>query len=98
MSLIAHLQQIPDFRAARGQRHPLWLVLVLIILGAMMGYWGYRPLAEFVEVYGKEICCKLGFASNMPLPSYSTFRRVMQGLDYDVLYQIKQCLRQIGHL
>ncbi|MBW4542521.1 MAG: transposase family protein [Myxacorys chilensis ATA2-1-KO14] len=45
MSLIEHLQQIPEFRAARGQRHELWLVLLLIILGAMIGYWGYRPLA-----------------------------------------------------
>ncbi|MBD1854000.1 MULTISPECIES: hypothetical protein [Leptolyngbya] len=28
MSLIEHLQQIPEFRAARGQRHELWLVLL----------------------------------------------------------------------
>lgn len=72
-------------------------MLVLIILGAIMGYWGYRPLAEFVEVYGKEICCKLGFASNMPLPSYSTFRRVMQGLDYDVLAKVFTEWAQLQH-
>lgn len=85
MSLIEHLQQIPEFRAARGQRHHLWLVLLLIILGAMVGYWGYRPLSEFVSIYGKEICQKLELAPDTKLPSYSTFRRVMQGLDYDVL-------------
>ncbi len=82
MNLIEHLQQVPEFRAARGQRHPLWLVLLLIILGAMMGYWGYRPLAEFVEAYGKAVCTKLGLAEDTKLPSYSTFRRVMQQLDY----------------
>lgn len=46
MSLIEHLQQISEFRAARGQRHQLWFILLLLILGAMMGYWDYRPLAE----------------------------------------------------
>lgn len=88
MSLIDHLKQVPEFRAARGQRHELWLVLLLIILGAMMGYWGYRPLAEFIEVYGQEICCKLDLAPDTKLPSYSTFRRVMQQLDYQVLADV----------
>jgi hypothetical protein len=70
---------------ARGQRHPLWLILLLIILGAMMGYWGDRPLVEFVEVYGQDICRKLDIVEDTQLPSYSTFRRVMQQLDYQVL-------------
>lgn len=76
---------MPEFRAARGQRHPLWLILLLIILGAMMGYWGYRPLAEFTERYGSEVCRRLELAEDTKLPSYSTFRRVMQQLDYQVL-------------
>ncbi len=97
MSLIAHLQRIPEFRAARGQRHPLWLVLALIILGAMMGYWGYRPLAEFVRVYGQEICRKLELDPETPLPSYSTFRRVMQQLDYEVLAQVFTHWAQLQH-
>ncbi len=85
MNLIDHLKQVPEFRAARGQRHPLWLILLLIILGAMMGYWGYRPLAEFVALYGRDICRKLDIAEDTKLPSYSTFRRIMQQLDYQVL-------------
>jgi hypothetical protein len=97
MSLIKHLQQVPEFRAARGQRHELWLILLLIILGAMMGYWGYRPLAEFVEGYGQEICRKLNLAPDTPLPSYSTFRRVMQGLDYDVLANVFTQWAQFQH-
>ena len=97
MSLIEHLQQIPEFRAARGQRHELWLVLLLIILGAMMGYWGYRPLAEFVEVYGREICQTLELAPDTKLPSYSTFRRVMQQLDYYVLADVFTDWAQLQH-
>jgi hypothetical protein len=97
MSLIEHLRQIPEFRAARGQRHELWFVLLLIILGALMGYWGYRPLAEFVEIYGQEICQKLELASDQKLPSYSTFRRVMQQLDYHVLAAVFTDWAQVQH-
>lgn len=54
----------------------------------MMGDWGYRPLAEFVEVYGQAVCQKLELAPGTKLPSYSTFSRVMQQLDDHVLISI----------
>lgn len=37
MTLIEQLHQVPEFRAARGQRHELWFVLLPIILGSMLG-------------------------------------------------------------
>ncbi len=48
-SLIDYLKQIPDHRAPHGLRHPLWLVLLLIVMGMMSGYYGYRQLGRFVE-------------------------------------------------
>lgn len=87
MSLIDLLKSVPDFRARRGIRHPLWLVRLCIILGAMMGYWGYRPLAEFVEDYGSAWRAELDLSDEMALPSYSTFRRVMNGLEFEALSQ-----------
>ncbi|NES85590.1 MAG: transposase family protein [Moorea sp. SIO2B7] len=41
-SLIDYLQAIPDFRNKKGCRHPLWLVLLIIIMGMISSYWGYR--------------------------------------------------------
>lgn len=88
MSLIELLQTLPDFRAKRGVRHPLWLVLLCIILGAMLGYWGYRPLAEFVEDYGSVVRAQLQLSEDVALPSYSTFRRVMHGLDFEAFTEL----------
>jgi type VI protein secretion system component VasF len=48
-SLIDYLQQIPDPRHPNGRRHPFWLVLLLIIMGLMSRYYGYRGLGTFVE-------------------------------------------------
>lgn len=55
------------------------------------------PLAEFVEVYGREICQTLELAPDTKLPSYSTFRRVMQQLDYYVLADVFTHWAQLQH-
>ncbi|WP_081431313.1 transposase family protein [Moorena bouillonii] len=44
-----YLKEIPLHRSPHGLRHPLWLVLLIIIMGMMSGYWGYRQLGRFVE-------------------------------------------------
>lgn len=82
MSLIERLQHLPDNRSFKGQRHAQWVLLVLMILGAISGYWGYRPLEEFTQAYGRAIYAELGVPETTRLPSYSTFRRLMQDLDY----------------
>jgi hypothetical protein len=44
MNLIEALQTVPDYRQARGKRHPLWIILVFIVMGNLAGYPGNRPL------------------------------------------------------
>lgn len=84
MSLLLILQKIPDFRGARGQRYPLAGVLLIIIIGALCGYWGYRPLADFSGRYAPQLRPLLGLSATQALPSYSTFRRILQGLDFEL--------------
>ncbi|WP_353736864.1 transposase family protein [Moorena sp. SIO2C4] len=54
-----YLKQIPDHRDPHGLRHPLWLVLLIIIMGMMSGYWGYRQLGRFVERHRRELINRL---------------------------------------
>lgn len=82
MTLIEALQRIPDYRHARGKRHPLWIILVTIVMGNLAGYWGNRPLETFARRYGDEIA-KLLQIDIEAMPSYSTFRRAQLSLDFD---------------
>lgn len=82
-TLVEVLQSTPDFRSCQGRLHKLWFVLLLLIVAAGCGYWGYRPAAEFAERYGEEVCEFLGIAKPRKMPSYSTFRRVMLGLNFE---------------
>lgn len=40
-SLIQSLQNVKDFRAVHGRRYPLWLILLLIIIGTISGCKSY---------------------------------------------------------
>lgn len=82
-SLIESLKQIPDPRKARGKSHPLWILLLLIIMGTMAGYQGYRPLDAFVKEHHQSLSEAL--AIEFKAPSFSTFRRIMLSLPFDAL-------------
>lgn len=82
MNFIEQLKQIPDHRHSRGKRHPLWLVMCLTLLGVMCTYHGYRPLADFSRCHWSTLKTLLNLPQKTRIPSYSTFRRVIQGVDF----------------
>jgi predicted transposase YbfD/YdcC len=75
MLLIDQFKQIPDPRHAKGRKHPLWLILMLSLLGTLCGYRGYRPLADFCVQHAEELRQLLELPQSQSFPSYSTFRR-----------------------
>lgn len=84
MSLIEHLKQIRDFRTQ--PHYPLWVVLVLVLMGTMSGCFGYRALEDFVERHQAALL-EVMELSYKRLPSYSTIRRVMVRIDFAALTQ-----------
>lgn len=88
LDLIALLKQMPDYRKGKGKRHALWLVLMLILLGSLCGYRGYRPLADFSQQHWQRLCELLALPSSTRIPSYSTFRRVLQRVDFEPFVEL----------
>lgn len=87
VSLINTLQQVEDFRNARGKRYPLWVVLLLVILGMMSQCQGYLSLEAFAQRHKHALIAALGLSVKR-LPSDSTFRLVLQQLDYARLLEV----------
>lgn len=87
VSLIEHLKTITDFRSARGKRYPLWVVLLLLILGIMSECQGYCALETFARRHKAALIQALGLPRTR-LPSDSTFRLILQRLDYTELMQV----------
>lgn len=87
VSLIEHLKTVPDFRSARGRRYPLWVVLLLLILGIMSQCQGYSALETFASRHKGALLQALAL-SGTRLPSDSTFRLIVQRLDYDKLLRV----------
>lgn len=73
--LVKRLQSIRDYRSSRGKRYPLWVMLVITVLGVMSGAEGYKALEDFgIRHYG-EVCQYLGISLKR-LPSDTTLRRI----------------------
>ncbi len=86
-SLISYLKDVPDERNPNGRRHPFWLILLIIIMGIISGYWGYRSLGTFIERHRRALI-KILKIPQARVPSYSTIRRVMMQIDYQALASI----------
>lgn len=79
-SLAACLKDVPDPRAARGQRYP-WFALLLTLAAALLsGQLHGRAIAQWAAEHSAEIVQAL--AVSLPrMPCASTFRRVLQMID-----------------
>ena len=80
MSLIEHLQTIRDFRTQ--PEYPLWVILLLVLMGTMSGCTGYRPLADFVARHEAALLTLLQLPQQR-LPSLSTLRRIMVRVNFE---------------
>lgn len=97
-SLIDYLKQIPDFRRTAGLRHPQWLILLLIIMSIMSGKYGYRGIGRFIERHRRALIEQLSLPKAR-VPSYSTIRRSMIGLNYkEIEEKFNQWASQYGNL
>ena len=85
-NLIQSLQEIRDFRASQGKRYPLWVILLLVVMGTISGCRGYQALEDFGVRHYEAVSEKLGLTVNR-LPSDTTFRRILQKLDFQQLAQ-----------
>lgn len=80
MNLIEHLQTVRDHRTKPD--YPLWVILVLVVMGTMSGFTGYRGLADFVNRHQSALLKVMGLPHKR-LPSLSTLRRIMVRIDFE---------------
>jgi hypothetical protein len=76
LTLIPFLKKVNDPRKMSGKRHPLWLILLLVVLGLMFGYLGYRDRETFGKSHQKLIVKTFHLTIDR-VPYYSTIRRAM---------------------
>src|SRR3989344_970180 len=82
--LYEKLSQLSDKRRGQGKRHTIALVVIIVILGIMNGYDGYRAIGDFT-VRNREELLSTFKPKKDNLPSYSTIRRVMNKVNFDEL-------------
>src|SRR4028118_1697602 len=85
MNLIEAIIAVPDHGHPRGIRHPLWLILTIILLGSCTGYWGYKPLVDFTKNHRATLIKLFDLPSDIRFPSHSTFRNIIHSLDFEII-------------
>jgi hypothetical protein len=83
-SIVDFLSELPDNRRKAGQRHDQAFILLLVLMGTMGGYHGYRSIGDFIKRNAAALLTCFKPAKGR-LPSFYTVRRVVQGLDFKVL-------------
>jgi predicted transposase YbfD/YdcC len=81
--LIELFAEIPDFRCARGKRHPLPAILSLACCAMLCGYRSYSAIAEWGQNYGVRLAQALGFTHKTPCAA--TLHTVFRHLARDII-------------
>jgi hypothetical protein len=76
-----------DHRRAQGRRHPLDLILILIIMGIMAGSKSERAICRFIK-HNKKALIKALRIDRKEVPTRSVIQGVMQTVDFKELEHI----------
>ena len=77
-ALIEQLKTIPDWRqGGRTVDYPLWLMLLVTLLGVMSGLSSIRGLADFMERHEQEVADFFDL-EKAKLPRYSSLQRMLR--------------------
>lgn len=85
--LIALLQTLTDHRRKEGKRHPLEMVLLIIIMAVMAGSKGERAVSRFAKNNKKTLIQALQI-ERKEVPSRSVIQGVIQQTDFLELQEI----------
>lgn len=89
--LAAAISDLPDPRAARGQRYPWPLLLLLICAALASGQTHGRGISQWVREHADALRAALGWQSPH-WPSEATLRRALRDLD---LVALEGCMQRI---
>jgi hypothetical protein len=79
IAILEAFSEMPDHRRKQGTRHSLKLCLALFTLAVTAGNQGFLAIGDWLKSYNQEL--KELFEVKR-IPSYSTIRRALLGLDY----------------
>ncbi len=99
-SLSEVFASVPDPRDPRGVRHPLSRVLVIALAAVAAGARTLLGISEWAADTDREALARLGIGADVSLPSESTIRRTLAGLDGDGLDAAMAAwmATRVGHL
>ena len=86
-ALQSQLDTLDDPRRGQGKRHRQGLVLLIVLLATISGYLGYRAMEDFLTKHQAQLLT-LFQPEKGRMPSYSTVRRVLMGVDFQQFTQI----------
>ncbi|NES84004.1 MAG: transposase family protein [Moorea sp. SIO2B7] len=88
ISLIENLKKVNGFRKNRCQRHQLWVVLSIIILGIITGHTRYKQLDKFSKSESEKLIPVSWFSQYSRLVIKAESFESKQGSDVFVRYYI----------
>ena len=82
--LLEILAEIPDFRKAKGKRHPLSAILALACAAMICGYQSYGAISEWGRNYDRRFTKALGFI-HKKTPCAATLHTIFRNIDVKLL-------------